>query len=95
MFSQTPSACYFCRGAAGFFPLLNGSPSGTIRRRFCAFVLSGALSVGSDKAPTAPTMSAFSWVLNDDQAAVVTYIRNAWGNAAPTVSASQVSRPRH
>ena len=49
-------------------------------------VLRGALSVGTKQAPTAPAMPAFAWLLNDDQvAAVLTYIRNAWGNAAPAV----------
>jgi mono/diheme cytochrome c family protein len=34
-------------------------------------------------------------VLNDDQvAAVVTYIRNAWGNSAPAVSSSDVGKTR-
>jgi mono/diheme cytochrome c family protein len=31
-------------------------------------------------------MPAFGWQLGDDQVAtVITYIRNAWGNAAPAV----------
>ena len=58
-------------------------------------VLRGALSVGTDKAPTAAAMPAFGWILNDDQvAAVVTYIRNSWGNSAPPVSASDVGKTR-
>ena len=49
----------------------------------------------ADKAPTAAAMPAFAWVLNDDQvAAVVTYIRNSWGNSAPPVSASDVGKAR-
>jgi mono/diheme cytochrome c family protein len=40
-------------------------------------------------------MPSFSWVLKDDEvAAVLTYIRNTWGNAAPVVSARQVSKAR-
>jgi len=59
-------------------------------------VLRGALSVGTDKAPTAPAMPEFGWLLNDDQvAAVLTYIRNSWGNAASSVSASEVRKARH
>jgi mono/diheme cytochrome c family protein len=58
-------------------------------------VLRGARSVGTNQAPTAPAMPAFSWVLNDDQvAAVLTYIRNSWNNAAPQVSAGQVGKAR-
>ena len=45
--------------------------------------------------PTAPAMPAFGWKLNDDQvAAVVTFVRNNWGNAAPAVSASDVAKLR-
>jgi mono/diheme cytochrome c family protein len=40
-------------------------------------------------------MPSFAWRLSDAEvAAVVTYIRNAWGNAAPAVSAGQVSNMR-
>jgi len=85
------------QGAAGLFPSLNGSPvvQQTNPTSLLRVVLRGALSVGTRKAPTAPAMPAFAWVLNDDQvAAVVTYIRNTWGNAAPAVSASQVGKAR-
>jgi len=58
-------------------------------------VLRGARSVGTDGAPTAPAMPAFSWILKDDQIAdVLTYIRNTWGNKAPPVTASQVTDER-
>jgi len=59
-------------------------------------VLRGSRSVGTEKAPTAPAMPEFGWLLNDDQvAAVLTYIRNFWGNAAPAVSAAEVGKARH
>jgi mono/diheme cytochrome c family protein len=59
-------------------------------------VLRGSRSVGTEKAPTAPAMPAFGWLLNDDQvAAVLTYIRNFWGNAAPAVNAADVRKARH
>jgi mono/diheme cytochrome c family protein len=36
-------------------------------------------------------MPAFGWKLDDTQvAAVATYVRNAWGNAAPAVTPGQV-----
>ena len=45
--------------------------------------------------PTAPAMPAFDWRLGDAQlAAVLTYIRNSWGNAAAAVSADAVARQR-
>jgi mono/diheme cytochrome c family protein len=58
-------------------------------------VLRGALGVATPKAPTAAGMPAFSWILNDDQvAAVVTYIRNSWGNSAAGITAGDVGRTR-
>jgi mono/diheme cytochrome c family protein len=40
-------------------------------------------------------MPAHGWKLSDDEvAAVVTYIRNSWGNAASAVSASDVKNLR-
>lgn len=42
-------------------------------------------------AATAPAMPAFGWNLSDDNVAnVLTYVCNSWGNAATTVSASDV-----
>jgi mono/diheme cytochrome c family protein len=58
-------------------------------------VLRGARSVGTTKAPTAAAMPSFEWILDDDQvAAVVTYIRNAWSNNAPTVAGGDVGKIR-
>jgi mono/diheme cytochrome c family protein len=40
-------------------------------------------------------MPAFGPLLNDDEvAAVVSYVRHAWGNLAPRVSAMEVNRQR-
>jgi mono/diheme cytochrome c family protein len=99
IYADECSGCHTAdgRGAAGLFPSLNGAavvqqadPASLLH-----VVLRGALSVGTDKAPTAAAMPAFGWILNDDQvAAVVTYIRNSWGNSAPPVSASDVGKTR-
>jgi hypothetical protein len=49
----------------------------------------------TDKAPTGSSMPQSGWILNDDQvAAVVTCIRNAWGNSAPAVSAGDMHKAR-
>jgi mono/diheme cytochrome c family protein len=41
-------------------------------------------------------MPAFAWILTDDQVvAVLTYVRNSWGNAAAPVSAGTVRKARH
>jgi mono/diheme cytochrome c family protein len=59
------------------------------------YVLAGARKVATDAAPTALTMPAFAWKLSDDQvAAVATYVRNSWGNAAPAVKAEDVAKLR-
>jgi mono/diheme cytochrome c family protein len=40
-------------------------------------------------------MPSFGWQLNDDQvAAVLTYVRNAWQTAAAPVSAEMVGKAR-
>jgi mono/diheme cytochrome c family protein len=86
------------RGAPGLFPTLAGAS--IVRQNDATslmhVVLRGARSVGTDKAPTAPAMPAFAWILTDDQvAAVLTYVRNSWDNTAAPVTASTVSKARH
>lgn len=85
------------KGTPGMFPSVNGSPvvQQTDPTTMLRVVLRGARSVGTDGAPTAPAMPAFGWYLNDDQvAAVVTYVRNAWGNSASPVDAGDVAKAR-
>jgi len=54
-------------------------------------VISGVRGAATAAEPTSPGMPSFGWRLNDDQvAALLTYIRNAWGNAAPAVEADTV-----
>jgi mono/diheme cytochrome c family protein len=93
------SACHTPtgRGIAGMFPTLAGSPSvqSANPTSLIHIVLQGSRSVATAGAPTAPAMPPFGWLLNDDQvAAITTYIRNAWGNAAPKVEASTVADQR-
>jgi mono/diheme cytochrome c family protein len=58
-------------------------------------VLQGTQSVATDLVPTAAAMPAHGWKLSDEEvAAVITYIRNSWGNAAPLVTASDVESIR-
>ncbi len=84
-------------GEVNLFPRLAGSalvqsddPTTLVR-----VVLHGTRAVSTSGAPTAPAMPAFDWRLGDAQvAAVLTYIRNNWGNAAASVSASTVASQR-
>jgi mono/diheme cytochrome c family protein len=56
------------------------------------YVLAGARKVPTDGAPTPLSMPAFHWKLSDAQvAAVLTYLRNSWDNAAAPVKAEQVA----
>ncbi|WP_249673413.1 c-type cytochrome [Pseudomonas abieticivorans] len=58
-------------------------------------VLKGGRAAATEGNVTAAGMPSFGWKLNDgDIAAVLTYVRNSWGNAAPGVSAQQVAKAR-
>ena len=84
-------------GLAGLIPRLSGAPAIQALEpdNLIRVVLEGARSVATTDAPTAPAMPAFGWVLNDRQiAAVTTYIRNSWSNAAPAVGADEVAKLR-
>lgn len=99
IFTDQCAACHSSSGAgiSGMFPALKDSPAvqSADPRNLIRIVLEGARSVATDRAPTAPAMPAFDWKLSDDQvAAVVTYVRNGWGNAAAAVSANQVKSQR-
>jgi mono/diheme cytochrome c family protein len=85
------------KGTPGLFPTLAGAPvvQQSDPTSLLHVVLRGTPGVGTSRAPTAAAMPAFAWVLNDDQvAAVVTYIRNSWGNSAPAITANDVTKTR-
>ena len=84
-------------GAARLFPRLAGSPAvqSDDPTTLIHTVLFGSQAAATPGAPTGPAMPSFAWRLSDAQAAaVVTYIRNAWGNAAAAVSPDQVRTVR-
>ncbi len=54
-------------------------------------VLQGARAQPTERWPHGLAMPAFGWKLSDDQIAdLLTYVRNAWGNNGPAISASEV-----
>jgi mono/diheme cytochrome c family protein len=58
-------------------------------------VLRGARSAATKEEPTSPGMPSFGWQLDDDRlAAVVTYVRNAWGSGAAAVSPEDARKAR-
>ena len=95
-------ACIACHevdgsGAPRIYPPLPGNanlqsadPSSTLR-----VILDGAQTMTTPRAPNTGSMPAYASKMSDQQIAdVTTYIRNAWGNAAPAVSAAQVAKAR-
>jgi len=96
------SACIACHeadgsGAPRIYPPLPGNanlqsadPSSTLR-----IILDGAQTVTTPRAPNTGSMPAYARKLLDREIAdVATYIRNAWGNAAPAVTPEQVAKAR-
>lgn len=58
-------------------------------------VLQGSRAAATSSRPTGPAMPGFDWRLKDAQiAAVLTYIRNSWGNAATPVTSGDIAKYR-
>ena len=99
IYNERCAACHTVagEGIVGLFPRLNGAPlvQQSQATSLIRVVLEGSRAVATEGAPTGPAMPSFAWQLSDaDVAAVITYIRNAWGNAASSVSASEVANLR-
>jgi mono/diheme cytochrome c family protein len=85
------------KGVADMFPPLRGNavvqgddPTTVIR-----LILNGGHAVATDRRPTGVSMPSFGWKFSDREvAAVASYVRSAWGNAASPVSASKVHAVR-
>lgn len=95
-------SCSACHGAAGkgtpgLFPTL--AASAIVQARNPAMlldvVLNGGRGATTGAAPTGPAMPAFGWQLSDGQiAAILTFIRNSWGNAATEIAPGAVASAR-
>jgi len=94
--------CADCHGRGGegadiAAPALAGNRAVTMTSAKNAIraVLMGGFAPATTGNPRPYGMPPFAQVLSDaDTAAVMTYIRNAWGNAAPGVSALAINRER-
>ncbi len=95
-------ACIACHesdgtGSPRIYPPLPGNanlqsadPSSALR-----IILDGAQTVTTPRAPNTGSMPAYAGKLSDQEIAdVATYIRNAWGNAAPAVTPAHVAKAR-
>lgn len=99
IFVDVCTACHQASGeglARAFAPLKGSAivqsenPISVIR-----VILKGSRAATTDAWPTPFAMPAFDWKLNDAEvAAVATYIRSAWGNEAPAVTARDVRKLR-
>jgi mono/diheme cytochrome c family protein len=99
IYIDTCAACHTRAGAGieHIFPRLAGSavvqqddPTTLVR-----IVLTGVRGAVTASAPTGPAMPSLGYRLDDSQvAAVLTYIRNSWGNAALPVAAADVGKTR-
>jgi mono/diheme cytochrome c family protein len=84
-------------GVAYLFPDIAHAPSVASRdpTTLIRVVLQGANTVATEQEPTGPQMPPFGWQLSDTQvAAVTTYIRNSWTQAAPAVLERDVRSAR-
>jgi mono/diheme cytochrome c family protein len=84
-------------GIVGLFPRLSGSPlvQQDHATSLIRVILEGSRAVATLGAPTGPAMPSFAWKLSDaNVAAVISYVRNAWGNAASRVSPNDVANFR-
>jgi mono/diheme cytochrome c family protein len=99
IFVDTCSACHTRNGSGieHMFPRLadNAIVKQSDPTTLMRIVLTGVRGAGTDAFPTSPAMPSFNYRLDDDQvAAVVTYIRNSWGNTASAVDAGMVKTLR-
>ncbi len=94
--------CIECHGSDGkglppHYPPLAGNRALTMQEAVnpIRIVLNGGFAPGTRGNPRPYGMPPYSHVLSDAEvAALVTYLRNSWGNVAPPVSASEVNRYR-
>ena len=94
--------CASChdKGAAGEapdLPPLQGSPhvQAANATTLIRYTLNGTRTAVTPAWPQAQSMPGYADKLDDQQTAdVLTYVRNAWGNAAPAVKAGQVAKVR-
>lgn len=99
VYADNCAACHMSggQGQPHAFPPLKGSSAVQAAKpdTMIRVVLGGAGIPATDAKPTGLKMPAFDEKLDNAQiAAVVSYIRNAWGNHASTVSTSDVATSR-
>jgi mono/diheme cytochrome c family protein len=99
LYADRCAACHLGsgEGVPQLFSRLSNTPlvSNADVTSLIRIVLAGSMTGTTDAAPTGPAMPSFAWNMSDEEVAnVLTYVRNSWDNAAPAVSASDVTRLR-
>jgi len=98
LYKRSCVACHELNGtgAPRIYPPLPGNanlqsadPSSAIR-----IVLDGAETITTPRAPNTGSMPPYSKMSDQEVADVVTYVRNAWGNAASAVTPAEVAKAR-
>ncbi|MCB8879796.1 c-type cytochrome [Acidisoma cellulosilytica] len=99
IYGDNCAACHVLNatGVPGMAPAFVLSPSVQAQNpeNMIRTILAGGHVAVTETNPTGAAMPAFDWKLSDAQiAAVTTYLRNSWGNAAGPVTADQVAAKR-
>ena len=99
IYSDACASCHLLKGVgqsrtfaplAGNAVLQQSDPTGLAH-----LILAGSRTAPTATRPSALSMPSFAWKLTDQQIAdVSTYVRNSWGNQAPSVSARTVADMR-
>ncbi len=98
-FMNSCSACHRLNGdgAGRALPSLAGNPTVLAQHpdTLIAVILKGARMPSTAAAPSPMAMPPFGWRYDDREVAeVASYVRQSWGNGAPSVSAGQVRAVR-
>lgn len=99
IFMDSCAACHRLsgNGAASIFPALAGNPTVLSQdpASLLTIILQGGRLPSTAAAPSALAMPGFAWRYNNAEiAALANFLRQAWGNQAPPVSAAQVANLR-
>jgi mono/diheme cytochrome c family protein len=99
IYSDACASCHLENGVGqpGLFPPLGhdavaqqSDPTSVLH-----LIVGGARVGPSPTRPSPLSMPSFAWKLSDQETAdVATYVRNSWGNQAPSVSAGQAAKMR-
>jgi mono/diheme cytochrome c family protein len=93
------NACHFVdgKGADGVFPELDGNSvvTAALPHGLIDMILHGAALPSTEARPAPLRMPGFDYRLSDDEVATLaTFLRGAWSNTAPAVTAAEVADVR-